>query len=257
MIPVKSSSVRRRGRRVGAFGHFVRTAGVATLATLAALGMPGHAVAQSSTVSASRDRDTTGRAASPLVLGALYQQLATASPRIEAAQALARAAEARVPGVKRPPDPQLQLGIMNRELPSLKSMEPLGMTQLQLMQMIPVAGKLGLAGDVAEAQAAAARSRAADVRWDVRAQAAMAFYDLYQTDRSLAVAAATRRLLQDIATTVRTMYAVGEGRQPDVLRAQVEIARMTEDIVRMETMRTGMDARLAALLNRVPQADPA
>ncbi|ODT04550.1 MAG: hypothetical protein ABS52_04695 [Gemmatimonadetes bacterium SCN 70-22] len=191
------------------------------------------------------------------MLGALYRQLATASPRLEAARALARAAEARVPGAKRPPDPLLQLGFMNRELPSLKSMDPLGMTQLQLIQMIPVAGKLGLAGDVAEAQAAAARSRAADVRWDVRAQAAMAFYDLYQTDQSLDVAIATRRLLQDIATTAQTMYAVGEGRQPDVLRAQVEIARMTEDIVRMETMRTSMDARLAGLLNRAPQADPA
>ena len=254
MIPVKLSSVRRRRRCVG---PFIRAAVLATVATLADVGMPGRALAQTSTASVSSDRDTTARHAPPLVLGALYQQLATASPRLEAAQALARAAEARVPGAKRPPDPQLQLGFMNRELPSLKSMEPLGMTQLQLMQMIPVAGKLGLAGDVAEAQAAAARSRAADVRWDVRAQAAMAFYDLYQTDQSLEVAIATRRLLQNIATTAQTMYAVGEGRQPDVLRAQVEVARMTEDIVRMETMRTGMDARLAALLNRAPQADPA
>ena len=251
---MKLSSFCWRDRRVGAL---VRTAGLATTAVLAGIGMPGRAVAQTSSASAAGDRDTPARQAPSLVLGALYRQLATASPRLEAARALARAAEARVPGAKRPPDPLLQLGFMNRELPSLKSMDPLGMTQLQLIQMIPVAGKLGLAGDVAEAQAAAARSRAADVRWDVRAQAAMAFYDLYQTDQSLDVAIATRRLLQDIATTAQTMYAVGEGRQPDVLRAQVEIARMTEDIVRMETMRTSMDARLAGLLNRAPQADPA
>jgi len=244
-------------------GALVRTVGLATVTVLAGVGIPGRVVAQASTasaaggVSAGGDRDTTARHAPPLVLGALYQQLATASPRLEAAQALARAAEARVPGARRPPDPQLQLGFMNRQLPSLKSMDPLGMTQLQLMQMIPVAGKLGLAGDVAEAQAAAARSRAADVRWDLRARAAMAFYELYQTDQSLEVAGTTRRLLQDIAATAQTMYAVGEGRQPDVLRAQVEIARMTEDIVRMQTMRTGMDAQLAALLNRTPEADPA
>jgi outer membrane protein TolC len=254
MIPVKLNSLRWRDRRMGAL---VRTAGLAVVAAFAGGGMPSRAVAQSSAASTAGDRDVAPRNAPPLVLGTIYQQLATASPRLEAAQALARAAEARVPGARRPPDPQLQLGFMNRELPSLKPMDPLGMTQLQLMQMVPVAGKLGLAGDVAAAQAAAARNRAADVRWDVRAQAAMAFYDLYQTDQSLDVAIATRRLLQDIATTAQTMYAVGEGRQPDVLRAQVEIARMTEDIVRMETMRTGMDARLAALLNRAPQADPA
>lgn len=201
-------------------------------------------------------RDTTVRSGPPLILGTLYLQLGAASPTVAAANALARAAEARVAGAKRPPDPQLQLGFMNRELPSLRSMAPLGMTQLQLMQMIPVAGKLGLAGEVAEAQAAAARSRAADVRWDVRAQAAMAFYDLYQTDQSLEVAFATRRLLQDIAAIAQTMYAVGEGRQPDVLRAQVEIARMTEEIVRMQTMRVGIDARLAGLLDRAPMREP-
>ncbi len=192
----------------------------------------------------------------PLTLGALYQELLSASPRLEAAQAFVRAAEARVPGARRPPDPQLQLGFMNRELPSFRPMELLGMTQLQLMQMIPVAGKLALAGRQAEAEVAAARSRALDVRWDLRAQTAMAFYDLYAADRSLDVAIATRRLLQDIASTAQTMYAVGDGRQSDVLRAQVEIARMTEDILRMQTMRTGMHGRLAGLLSKDPDPDP-
>ena len=231
------------------------------VAMLGSAGISDRVAAQASVPSAppaaSGSRDTTDRTAPPLLLGTLYKQLATASPRLEAARALARAAESRVPGAKRPPDPRLQLGFMNRDLPSLKQMAPLGMTEIQLMQVIPVAGKLGLAGDVAGAQAAAARIRAVDVRWDLRAQAAMAFYDLYQTDRSLEVAVATRRLLGDIAVTAQTMYAVGDGRQPDVLRAQVEVARMTEDIVRMETMRTAVDARLAALLNRSPEADPA
>jgi outer membrane protein TolC len=56
------------------------------------------------------------------------------------------------------------------------------------------------------------------------------------------------------------MYRVGEGRQTDVLRAQVEIARMTEDTIRMRTMRTGMGARLNALLDRAaasPVSSPA
>ena len=78
----------------------------------------------------------------------------------------------------------------------------------------------------------------------------MAFYDLYQTDQRLAVMRETLGLLQDIRRTAEAMYRVGEGRQADVLRAQVEIARMVEDTVRMTTMRTGMAARLDALLDR-------
>jgi cobalt-zinc-cadmium efflux system outer membrane protein len=183
-----------------------------------------------------------------LRLGQVYRALDAANPRIAAAGALARAAEARISPARRPPDPQLQFGLMNRSLPGFGLSDPLGMNQVQLMQMIPFPGKLGLGGRVASARADAERARATDVSWDVRARAAMAFYELYQMDRSLLVSEETLRILQDLATTARTMYGVGEGRQADVLRGQVEIARMTEDIIRMRTERISAAARLNALL---------
>ena len=189
-----------------------------------------------------------------LRLSVLYQLAEQRSPQLEAARALARAAEARVPGVKRPPDPQLQLGFMNRSLPSFAPMDPLGMTQLQLMQMVPLGGKLSLSGNVASARADAARERAADVGWDVRSRVAMAFYELYLTDQSVSVAAETRRLLVDIAKTAEAMYAVGNGRQADVLKARVEIAQMEEEIVRMRTMRVALTATIAGLLDREPDS---
>ena len=184
----------------------------------------------------------------PVLLGTVLDAVARSNPRLDAARALARAARARVPGVTRPPDPQLQFGFMNYELPSLRPMETIGMTQLQLMQMVPVAGKLRLAGAVATARADAASTRIADAGLDLRVRTAMSFYDLYAVDGALRVAMETRRLLQDIAVIADRMYQVGEGRQADVLRANVELARMQEEIVRMQTMRTTMQARLNALL---------
>ncbi len=184
----------------------------------------------------------------PVLLGTVLDAVARSNPRLDAARALARAARARVPGVTRPPDPQLQFGFMNYELPSLRPMETIGMTQLQLMQMVPVAGKLRLAGAVATARADAASTRIADAGLDLHVRTAMSFYDLYAVDGALRVAMETRRLLQDIAVIADRMYQVGEGRQADVLRANVELARMQEEIVRMQTMRTTMQARLNALL---------
>ena len=46
------------------------------------------------------------------------------------------------------------------------------------------------------------------------------------------------------------MYRVGGGRQADVLRANVEIAKMVQDTLRMQAMREAMTARLNALLDR-------
>ena len=185
-----------------------------------------------------------------LLLGDLYAQVRQINPRAAAARALTAAAQARVASATRPPDPQFQLGFMNYTVPGLAPMPTLGMTQLQLMQMLPLGGKLGLAGRRAGSEASATAARAEDVGWDVRTQTAMAFYDLYANDRGLDVARQTLRLLQDIARTAESMYRVGEGRQADVLRANVEIAKMVQDTLRMQAMREAMTARLNALLDR-------
>ena len=143
---------------------------------------------------------------------------------------------------------------MNRELPGLGYADQLGMNQIQLAQMIPTAGKLGLAGRTASERANAEEARAIEVGWDVRARAAMGFYELYQMDRSIVIGQETLRLLQDLAKAAETMYGVGEGRQADVLRAQVEIAKMQEEILRTQAGRAAALARVNALLARGPDS---
>ena len=229
---------RRKARRFQL--HALRAGVLAGAIVIGGLATPLHSIRGQS----------VGSSAEATRLADLYGQVTSANPTLAAALALVRAAQARVPSATRPPDPQLQLGFMNRSLPGLAPMQPLGMTQLQVMQMVPIGGKLALAGRVASARADATSARASDVVWELRRQTAMAFYDLYATDRQLEVARETLRLLQDIARTSESMYRVGEGRQADVLRANVEIARMAADTLRMRAMRTTMVARLNALLNR-------
>ena len=222
------------------FGLDVRMLSLSAVALVAPLFTVGVLEAQSTT---------------SLSLSDVYG-LAAAAPRVAAASSLADAARARVTSAKLPPDPEIQLGFMNRELPSLAPMDPLGMTQIQLMQMLPLGGKLRLSGRIASNNAEAARARAADVRWDVRARAAMQFYDLYAAESQLNIVRETKRLVQDIAKVSQVMYSVGDAKQADVLRAQVEVARMTEDITRMESMRTSMFAKLVATLDLPLTAPP-
>ena len=204
--------------------------------------------------------DAAGQEVSPVGqptvrLADVLEMVERLNPRLAAAEAMARAARARVPAASRPADPQLQLGWMNYELPELRPMQPLGMTQLQLMQMVPVAGQLRLSGDIARARADVAATMIDDVRLELRARSAMSFYDLYAIEGALGVASETKRLLEDIAAVADRMYQVGEGRQADVLRARVEIARMEEEIIRMQTMRAVEQANLNALLVR-PAGSP-
>jgi outer membrane protein TolC len=180
----------------------------------------------------------------------VYAGVRDGNPKAAAARALAQAVGARVPAAGLLPDPEVQLGFMNYELPALRPMATLGMVQLQVMQMLPLGGKLPLSSRIASHQAAAERERAADVVWDLRTRAAMAFYDLFAAEQGIEIASGTRRLVQDVARIAQSMYEVGEGNQADVLRAQVEIARMTEEIARMDAMRSAAAAKLNALMDR-------
>lgn len=199
-------------------------------------------------------QQTIQPAGEALTLAHVYRAVSDSGPLALAARASARAASARVPSARRPPDPRVQLGFMNYSLPDLRPMDPLGMTQLQVMQMFPTPGKLRLAGNIASSRAGAAAERARETGWELRARSAAAFYDLYRADRSLEVARATLRIVQDTRRIAEAMYRVGDGRQADVLRAQVEIARMTEDTLRMLAMRESTLGRLAALAS--PAAGP-
>jgi outer membrane protein, heavy metal efflux system len=78
----------------------------------------------------------------------------------------------------------------------------------------------------------------------------MAFYEIYTVDRELTVMRETLGLLEDFERVARAMYAAGTGRQADVLRAGVEIARMEAEVRRMEAMGVVARAALNALLDR-------
>jgi hypothetical protein len=152
----------------------------------------------------------------PLRLGQMYRAVEAANPRIAAAGALARAADARIPPARRPPDPQLQFGLMNRSLPGFGLADPLGMNQVQLMQMVPFPGKLRMAGQVASARAEAERARAFDVPGTPGP--GRQWRSTSSPDGPLAPGGrGTLRILQDLAVTAARCTASGgpaAGRAP-------------------------------------------
>jgi outer membrane protein TolC len=186
-----------------------------------------------------------------LTLRQVYELARERSRTLHAAHAAADAAAARQSSASLPPDPQVQLGAMNVSLPGLSADMPTSMVpSIQLMQMIPLAGRLGLSGEMARQGTTMARSAADEVWWEVRARAALFYYEVYQADRQIAVMEETLDWLRQFEHIAATMYSVGSGTQSDVLRAGVEVARMEADIARMRALRVRGAVQLNALLDR-------
>ena len=185
----------------------------------------------------------------PLRIEDLYELAAVTSPRVAAMRASAEAVAAREPSAGIPSDPYLEIGAMNLSFPGLSANMPTSMVPtIRLMQMVPFPGKLGASAGMARQETRMAEARADEAWWETRADLGMAFYELYALDAQLEVMRGTLRLLADLETVARAMYASGEGRQSDVLRASVEVARMDADIRRMAAMRIAAEAELAAAL---------
>jgi outer membrane protein, heavy metal efflux system len=188
---------------------------------------------------------------SGLALQEVYDLARERNAMLQASEAAVQAVAAQERSARLPPDPQFQLGVMNASLPGLRTDMPGAMApSVQVMQMVPFPGKLSLSGKIARQSTAMADAVAAETAWEVRAHAAMAFFEIYQVDRQIEVMRETLELLRNFEQVAKAMYAAGEGRQSDVLRASVEVVRMDAEIARMAAMRTSATARLNAVLDR-------
>ncbi len=119
-----------------------------------------------------------------------------------------------------------------------------------LSQRIPFPGKLGLRGKIALQDAEAARQEYEAARRDVLFKVKSTYADLYNIDQSLRILRTYKRILRDFADVAATKYATGAGIQAQVLKAHVEISTIEVKELEFEKRRTGVVARLNALMNR-------
>jgi outer membrane protein, heavy metal efflux system len=195
-----------------------------------------------------------GAAAAPagdtLPLADVVAMARAANPALLAARLGADAAAEAVPQAGALPDPQVQLSLMNRPLDGFGVSQPMTMNTVQLTQVVPWPGKLGFAQDRARRLASASSLDADEAELALVARVKAAYYQAAFMDRALAVMDQTRQLLRGFLQVSSALYAVGTGLQQDVLRAQVAVAQMTDDITAMTEDRVADAARLNALLGR-------
>lgn len=174
----------------------------------------------------------------------------TTNPGLAAERLAADAASERIRPAGTLPDPQLTIGLMNRPLSGFGTGERMTMNQVQLSQRFPWPGKLGFARERAERLAAAQSLVAIEAEADLIRRVTERYYEIAAIDRTITILERTRNLLRDYFEVSKARYAVGQSPQQDVLRAQVAVAQMTEELTVIRERRVAAAARLNALLGR-------
>lgn len=170
---------------------------------------------------------------------------------MESAVARARADRERVSVAKGFPDPSLLYGyyIAAPEFEHAESME--GRSELILMQPVPFFGKRGLRGDVARLTADTAERNAQAMRLDLDYEVKRSFYEFVRVVEVESVLVHERDLLRRMKEVTLTREAAGTAPQQDVLKLDLAIAEIEDEL----TMVTHDEDRTRARLNELMGRD--
>jgi outer membrane protein TolC len=122
-------------------------------------------------------------------------------------------------------------------------------------QRFPWFGKLQTQAGMATARRNAQHARLVAVELEITASVKRAYYELYYVQRAQEVTEAERDLLREIREVANTRYATGQTSQQDVLRADLEISSVENDLIQLRQQMASAQARLARLLHVSPQSD--
>lgn len=119
---------------------------------------------------------------------------------------------------------------------------------LMLTQRVPWLSKLRVRGEVAEQEAKIALTQLAQAQLNVVEQVHLAYYDIHYYERAIEITLENETLLQDLIEFAGIRFRTG-GSQQDVLRAQLELDRLRDQLIGLRRQLRMAQADLAALLH--------
>jgi outer membrane protein TolC len=115
-------------------------------------------------------------------------------------------------------------------------------------QEFPFPGKLGLASEEAKREAEVEEQNYRAVVLDLTVRLKVAYYEWLATEKAIEITQKNGDLLTRFEEIARNRYAVGKGLQPDVLKAQLEVSSLEQQLAMLDEKRQRAEAEIASLL---------
>ena len=197
----------------------------------------------------------------PRVLQGALIEATTNNPDVLAARKEYEAAQQRVAPAGALDDPMLEAGFVDLPTGSLRfNREDMTQKMIGLSQRLPYPGKRALREAVADRDADTRRFAYHEVVNRVSRDVKLAYFGLALTRESVRLTEKNKRVLEQFLSTADSRYAVGQATQADVLKAQTQVAKMTDELLKLAREQRNMEAELNRALGRgddaqTPQPD--
>jgi len=193
----------------------------------------------------------TGTPSMPLELAPLLQEALDRNPEVAAAREQVNAMRERIPQARALEDPEVKIQLWNT--PKTLAVTRSQRTIYGFAQRFPFPGMLSQQEAVASREADQAAQRLAAKEREIAAAVKAAYYELFYAHKALDVHHKQVKLLRQFFQIANANYRVGKGTQVDVLKAQVELAKVLQRFPILKQRRQTAQARLNILLDRRPQ----
>ncbi|MGH7424017.1 MAG: TolC family protein, partial [Candidatus Methylomirabilales bacterium] len=181
----------------------------------------------------------------------LIQEALAKNPEIQAARQQWEAATKRVPQARSLEDPTLQVQWWNA--PESFNLARAENTIIGLSQKLPFPGKLALKEEVASRSAGITEQALHAKERDLIARVKQAYYDLFLAHKAIQIHHEQIDLLRQFFEIANAKFRAGKGSQVDVLKAQVELSTLHQQLPVLGQRRDTAQAKLNTLLNRDPR----
>lgn len=203
----------------------------------------------SSALSRAQDLDSGQR--NTLVLPELVQEALARNPEIVAARKQWDAATNRITQARSLDDPTLSVQWWNA--PESFNLARSENTLIGLSQKFPFPGKLALKEEVASRSADMTEQAVRAKERDLIARLKQAYYDLFLAHKAIQIHHEQIDLLKQFVEIANAKFRVGKGSQVDVLKAQVELSTLHQQLPVLEQRRDTAQGKLNMLLDRDPR----
>jgi outer membrane protein TolC len=199
-------------------------------------------------------QSTASTAESLLTLNQAVEQALLGNPSLGEIKARAEAMATLPSQASALPDPSFNVDLINVPTNSFNlQQEDMTMLELGVSQTIPFPGKRPLKEKIAEQEALAAAESVAEARLRLARDVKQAWWSLFYYDRAMALLDETEQIFRQLIASTQSKYKVGKGMQQDVLLAQLELSKLSDEKLDLISMRHNQSARFNVLLDRLPK----
>ncbi len=151
-------------------------------------------------------------------------------------------------------DPMLTFGVENLPVDTFSfQQEDMTQKKIQLTQEFPFPGKMSLRKEAADKDVSIFKWNLRELELKIIRQVKESFFELCFINSAIETTEQNKILLKQFVTIAESKYSVGKGIQQDVLKAQVEVSKIMDELIELKQLQANETAKLNTLMNRLPQ----